>query len=270
MKQYRFDNEIQLNEFVNLQRIRLTLRNKTLLNFITYQVVSIPKKGLFLARLFFEYQRNNLQKEIDTRKMLGTDFSTEEMTLLIQHTINALAFLQHKNFVHGGLNPGLILIGKDQKFSHLFIVADNLRQLSRFPKSQIDQVIRNEPLFLSPEIFNDIKARDANALGKVNPFVADVFSLGLIFLCAGLLEDVTRVYQRTASVIDQQMLKKLVYQFKNRYSDNPYIGKVVETMLNPIPYSRPDFIQLYQSMAKIETISQFFENQRRNPNAQLT
>lgn len=49
---------------------------------------------------------------------------------------------------------------------------------------------------MSPEVFEAISERNSIALNAIDGFKADVFSLGLNFLTAGLLKDVTDIYDR--------------------------------------------------------------------------
>lgn len=54
-------------------------------------------------------------------------------------------------------------------------------------------------------------------MNNINGFKADVFSLGLTLLTAGLLNDVTDVYNKGRDKIDDYKLKNYLNTFRMKY-----------------------------------------------------
>jgi hypothetical protein len=67
----------------------------------------------------------------------------------------------------------------------------------------LNKYLTHKPLYIAPEVFEAIQERNSFAMNNINGFKADVFSLGLTLLTAGLLNDVTDVYNKGRDKIDE-------------------------------------------------------------------
>lgn len=133
-----------------------------------------------------------------------------------------------------------------------------------FPQNQLDKYLTGQSLYISPEVFQAIQERNALVLNQVDETKADVFSLGLSFLTAGLLMDVTDIYSKGKDKMDQDKLRNYLRMFYQRYRQNPLICKVLENMLQVEPLIRPSFLDIQTALPSFEQIKNYFNGQEKS------
>lgn len=264
IKEKVFNNEKEFEFEIKKTKNRPTINHKNMLRFHDYSTISkIDKASKHLKiRLFYDYWENSLESEVLMRRTHGNDFSIEEITYLFYDMITVCAFLESKEVNHGGICPSVILINNQ----HRFLLGDRLSQKASYPQNQIDKFIRNEKLYIAPEVFKYIKNKDSRALENANRFKSDVFTLGMVFLEIGVMSDVTGIYNRRLDEVDRTTLQKYMNLFENRYINNPFICSVLRKMLEIDDYKRPTFNDLIYALPELAIVKQYFEDSYSGPN----
>lgn len=131
MKQRKYHSKEQFNEALDYVSQRLTYKQPNLMHMVDFSssTKSDDDGDVYTIRLFYDVYESTVRSEITTRRLLGQDFTNEEMTYLLYDSILAAAFLQDKGQYHGEISPGTILKGQEGHF----ILADRLRHRQTFP-----------------------------------------------------------------------------------------------------------------------------------------
>lgn len=114
-----------------------------------------------------------------------------------------------------------------------------------------------EGYYYAPELLSSFSEHDISMIDNMDIFKADVFSLGICALSAGLLEDCNDCYSYTEGFIDYKLLQSKLERLSKYYSED-YI-KVLSAMLEFDVFSRPNFIELEECL--IELLSSCVENE---------
>lgn len=264
VKEKLFTNVEEFTAELKKTMNRSSISNQNILKFYDYSSISKVDQAskTFKIRLFYDYWERSLRKEVKDRRSSGNDFSIEEMTYLYYQMIGACAYLEEKGANHGDLSPGVIFLDD----SNNFVLADRLKSKARFPQNLIDKLLRKNKLYIPPEVFRAIKAKDSKALDQVNPFKSDVFSLGMVFLEVGNMVDVTDIYGLHNSDLDRGILQRHIANFDNRYSENQFICMILKKMLETDEYKRPTFGDLLNAMPELTVVKEYFNRNRGNSN----
>jgi hypothetical protein len=107
---------------------------------------------------------------------------------------------------------------------------DRLNDPSTTFQANLNNILANRPLYCSPAIFDAIKTNKKKL--DHNPFKSDCFSLGLILLEAGTMENVQDVYDHADGSVSQEMLDKHLDTFRHKYQvDNALLCDLTENLL---------------------------------------
>lgn len=245
---------------------RLALGHPNLLKLYDFSTISKVDKAsqCYKIRLFYDYWEKSVSREIKSRKTMGEDFATEEMLHMVYDLVAACAYLEEKGGNHGDITPGVVLIND----SFRFVLADRLKYKTAFPQNIINKVIKGEPLYISPEAYKYAKTRDSKGMDSLDPFKCDVFSLGLVLLSAGIMGEVSDVYQMQSFEIDRNKLNRHLNMFENRYITNPFICAIVKKMLEIDEYTRPTFSDLLHALPDFRGVQEYFNKTKAaNPGA---
>lgn len=99
-------NEMEANKKVKEALVWLELQHPNLLHMVDYSFKTVKVHSLkFELQGFFEYPNWDLQREIEDRKKDMSLFPPDEVLLILQSGLSALAYLQSKKTVHGDLRP---------------------------------------------------------------------------------------------------------------------------------------------------------------------
>lgn len=258
LKEKAFGDRFGFLEELNRTKSREHLAHANLLRLVDYATTTKIDEAeeSYKLRLFFEHHPNNLTREIRQRARAATDFALEELTYLLYDMVSACAFLQRHNINHGDVSPEVILRTEDGHF----VLGDRLRHRSPFPQNLIDKVIRGDRLYLSPELFALVKARNSEGINRMDYFVSDVFILGLCLLEAGTMSDASAVFKRGAGGVDRERLAELVARFEKRYGGESLVAVALAKMLEVDPKRRPDFEVLKATLPPYQDVIQAFSD----------
>ena len=168
-------------------------------------------------------------------------FEVKEIWDFIAVMCTPLFKFQNEFIYHGSLSMGNIIY--DEKMEHLYKITDwresKKTLLMQYPLERMDYSSDDMLKFLSPETREDIINNDQFT---GNPWLSDVYSLGLICLEMMLLEDLDFLMDLEYSKVErQQMVYESIDRLKewNRYPE--YMMKTLESMLEMDPKLRPTF-----------------------------
>lgn len=237
-------------------RERLKMNHKYLLDMKDY---STKQKNDFCStfytiRTFFEYQMNNLQKEIKHRKDSGIDFSMIELTHLLYNISEAGAYLQDRGKAHSDIRPSSIAVMEEGKSYKLI---DRPEPNTRPLESQLNYIFSGKEVYLTPQLYNALKKNNMKV--NHNEYKSDVFSFGLCILEAGLKRGVGSIYSESS--FNPTELQKLIDEFHRKYDDNPLLVTTVKKMLSIDEADRPDFKTIMNAIPPYNEIVEFFEGE---------
>jgi serine/threonine protein kinase len=180
------------------------------------------------------------------------NFNDKTLKRILREILYGMAHLQENRMVHGDLRPSLI--GVPLKREDNFRLLDRLGNSSKPIQAQTLNLKQGKNLYLSPELFKHIlTSTDENF--KYNPFKADIFSLGLIILEAGLFTSVEGIYDRETGEIHKEKLIKLVEDFIIKYPEDYILQETLMIMLEFSPKLRQEPLTLLKSLRKMERIA---------------
>jgi len=184
-----------------------------------------------------------LQEIITARKF----FKVEEILHILEKLVHSFAILQEKGIANRDIKPDNIILVEEQRndeINYIYKAADfgiGLEMGSGVEEVSFDTIIGLTKDFAAPEII------DHPVFGSYNPFVADVFSLGLV-----VLKMINPSFKK--SDLDQGILynEKLSKEYKP-------IVEILEKMLSKNPKNRDDFISLNLRLKELQKIHLFIE-----------
>ena len=233
---YAKEKEIDLSfEKLEELKFRSQLSNSSLLTIYGYRL----KEELKGACVYFEAFDGDLEQQIQQALLKKEHISEENLSIILHCGLNALSYLQEQNISHQNITPTQILrIGKNYKLHDNFVISEGT--------TLTKQGAKNKDLrYIAPEILEAIVTKDNNK--EINYFKADIYSLGICILDAGVLNDVDiTIIDRRKLKIMEQNLEARIRHFCTLYS--PELGKVIREMLRFDPEKRPDPIQIYNRM----------------------
>lgn len=203
-------------------------------------------------RVFYEAPVQNLQSFLATQKTRhqSKNLSMEVLTHLMYQMIDVNSWLQERGIYHGNICPSTVMLDSNGGFRLLYKGGQTPERL------QLEKLLKNELIYMSPKLYQSFKNRNFDRVSHV-PCKSDVFSLGLVILEAGLLQNVQVIYQPDGSV-DRQVLTVCLNQFSELYKDNPLLLSSVRKMVEVDEMLRPDFGSLKAVMPGYEKIKAYF------------
>lgn len=206
----------------------------------------------YTIRTFYEYQMNNLQKEIKHRKDRGIDFTMIELTHQLYNISEACAYLQDRGKSHGDIRPSSIAVLEEGKKYKLIDRADT--STPAFTTQQ-NYLYSCKDLYVTPQTYAALKRNQPKP--NENEYKSDVFSFGLCILEAGLKRGVGSIY--TENSFNPQELNKLLDEFNRKYEDNPLLVTTLKKMLAVDEAERPDFKTIINAIPSYTEIIEFFK-----------
>lgn len=220
---------------------------------------------------------HDLLQEIQLRSSQNRPFRTSEMTRLFYHVVHGMAHLQKLGFIHCCFGPEFIALFIKKRSSVTFpqdhiqreegletrfqaMVIEDPRVMSY---SQKDAYNNNKRLYLSPQAYRAYQKQSKNkksennfgniSSGQFDEKKANIFSVGLVILEAGLCQSVQAVY-RAGGVFDVHILETMIILFGRVYGKNKVLVEVVERMLSIQEYDRPDFVEILERIPEYENM----------------
>ena len=194
---------------------------------------------------FFDYSTHKLRDEIEVRTVEDRPFEETEMWSIVCSPTLGLSYLQKQNIGHGCVSV-----------IDIFLTPEGLIKINDPAISSSSPFSFVEGYYYAPELLESLSSLDPSLIDSLDIFRADVFSLGMCALAAGLLEDCTDCYIYEQGLIDEEMLRSKLRRLAQVYSEN-YV-RIIEAMLDFNISQRPDFIQLEECL--VELLSDFSDN----------
>jgi len=183
--------------------------------------------------IYFEPFVRSLAEDIRARKAKKTKYTEVELLLYLKSLVDVLAYLQEYGFPHGNISPDTIFFGEDNQIK----IADS----TLLSSAQLPGLLKLDVNLMGKYIAPENLTTNKDEQPIKNHYKNDVFALGMTFLEAGLLEDVSKCYI-SETTFDYE---KLLGLFSNLYGI--YTGSfpnILKFMLAGVESERPDWIQL--------------------------
>lgn len=247
------DKETLVRE-IERKKKRILDKNEYILPLHDYavEVVSQLCATAYHLSLYYEHAPRTLYQEIVDRKssIPPRPFSMEELTHLLYHQVIAHAFLQERGTAHGDICPQTIVITRDRKFKIAFRPTEASTE-----RAQLDKMLKKTPLYIAPQLYQNLGQR-AFDRKNYNAHKADVFSLGLSILQAGIMRQVDRIYAEGR--VDNDHLQKYIEEFEKAYEDNPLLCTTVANFLRVDERERKDFVEIVNALPDYKEITEYF------------
>ena len=265
-KEKIFNSKADLAKEIVAAKKRQNLTNPNLLNFVDY---STGSRSDFCAsfhwiKLYFEYPDHDVEQELRRRARFNiAGLNGDELTHLLYQVSEAGAYLNSNLQVHGDISPETIEMDGPERFR----LVEKFGDLATPRDAQVSKIFSGQQLFVAPEIYSSIKtSRGANTKSAANNNSdlekADVFSLGLTILQAGLDRSVQGIYLPNGNISTEQ-LENFKRQFANRFgADHTLLTTSVINMLNPNPAERPTFSTLVQKLPAYAQMRSVLQQER--------
>ena len=244
LKQIRGSHTICLREraietsAANIEKLKYMsqLSSQYLLEIYGFKQAQLPNS----IQIYFESYQSDLEREIQLRITEKTTFSEEQLNILLFCAVNALSYLQENKTAHSCITPCSIF-----KVSDSYKIDDNC--LINGDSSLYNQALSGQNLrYLAPELLEQV-AKNIRAPVNYNPFKADIYSLGICLLDAGVLDEgELTLVDRKRMTLGADNLEKRLIRFKSRYSAE--LSLVVEGMIQIQNQKRPDAVSIYNRM----------------------
>lgn len=242
-----------------IEQIKKKILNKHdyILNLLDYsvEVQSNLCSTFYLLKTFYEHPNKSLKKEINERKLQGGstgNFKNTDLTHLLYHQVMAHSYLQDNKVTHGDISPNTIFISNKGDYK----VAFRLNNSLSIEKVQLEKLMKNEPVYLSPALYSALKRRNLNNIMH-SSLKSDIFSFGLCMLEAGLLRSIQSIYAK-GDEIDQHMLNIYLDEFEMKFADNPLLFSSVRKMCEIDEGDRPSFTDLKLALPDYAEICDYF------------
>ena len=239
-------------------RERVSLANN---NLITLKDYSVKKESqlcssFYVIKLFFEYPRSDLKKEVIEREKKGEGFDHVDLTHILYQQINALDYLGVKDKTHGDIQP--IMIGYDRETNNTKLI-DRIEEPFVAAKTKTIQkakLMAGGPIYQSPTMYTNLKK--GNLTFPVDLAKEDSFALGLVLLESGLGKSVQNIYDNSKGTFNEQNLSAHIDEFSKKYSDdNALLSSSVEGLLSIDESARPSPHEVQNTLPPYDHVKSF-------------
>ena len=243
-------DETQLSEI----KFRAQLSSPNLLEIYGFQRANAENRVQIYFEIFDSDLEKEIQKAIADKKLLPED----KLNNVLYCTLSALSYLQDNNVAHENIIPMNILkVGSAYKLHENSIISGS--------ESLIYEALKGNNLrYLAPELLENVSKNRRNSTH--NPFKADVYSLGICLLDAGVLgSGATTIVDRLRLEVIPENLQERLRKFKGLYSQQ--LSGIVEQMIALDPNQRPDASTLFLRLPSkiIEDKKRIFTPMREPP-----
>ncbi|KRX08486.1 Protein kinase-like domain [Pseudocohnilembus persalinus] len=189
----------------------------------------------FELKILMENPEYTLLNEVQAREIQQNYFDESELYTILYDLVSALIYYQQFDIKHNNIRLDSVYLCKrsdelqglqkeeeDLGFENQDLYAKLQDPIRYYPYNnyntmQIDQGQNNQFIYLSPALANSIRYNDINP--RNDQYKSDLFTIGMIILHCGLLEDNTNCYSQEDGFDNQILLNKL-QKMRNNYSDN--------------------------------------------------
>ena len=231
----------QFGRDVNTARQRMSMQNQYLHKMLGWSTQT--KKELcsthHYVKMFYEYPSSDLRNETAQRKKNNTKMTEAELSNATSNALNGLDYLHAKKLAHGDIRPQLISANRmnSGQEANKFELLDRLADPSPLTKCQINNMMNNKELFMSPQLWKSI-----NTKGKKKPPFNrqknDLFALGMSVLSAGNQTSLKKCYQKGGK-FNANELNAQLKTFGDNYGHNRSLTNVVSSLVTLDEAQRP-------------------------------
>ena len=250
-KMYDYREVIKENDDIERQKDLcsdlLTLNHPNILKLITYSYCFIEEShGFPYCKFFlvFEYCESSLDREIQTLLKKKKFIKTPRLEKMFISLISTLHYLHIRGTLHGDLIPEFVCLTekdeyklipqiqvktkKNYKLSKyqsslktIYKIKPNIHKSDKKEANPSKNINSNENLanelnfhktYCSPEVYINEKNRVAYKPLTIDPYVSEVFSLGMLLLSVGLLQNLDAFYK--TFTVDQEFLQDKLLKFE--------------------------------------------------------
>lgn len=188
----------------------------------------------YTLRAFYDHWESTLQAEIEDRVKKGANFTGAEMNALCYEILEGLRSLHARKVAHGDVRPQTIgcRVAKTE-----FALLDRLGDNSPFDKMQGKNIARRKAVYMSPELWAQLHAKDAKVTASAER--NDLFSLGMTLLAAGNRIPVGEAYGPNGTM-NWDKLAAHVAMFASRYPSQSNLVRLVTALVAQEESLRPD------------------------------
>jgi len=192
--------------------------------------------------LLFENTENDLEKLCASYKKNKTNISDKNLLSIIRQCISGMAYLQSEGISHGNLTLKNFFVHKD----NVIKILPNYFEKAKAPNASFlyKNGIPENIYYFSPEVYRQKNWRVPYEKHVINPFKADVFTLGMNLLELALLRKGSKCYH-LYELADTSLLE-MINNVKSLYSD--VTSALFSQMLTYDEQLRPDFIELHNNI----------------------
>ena len=200
-------------------------------------IIDMSSKEVVKVSIFFEPAASDAAEEFSKRAKEQNFFEEEELTSTLVNCIEALQHLQSHSIHHGCICPSSILMSLEREIKlldHSLVKEEHSAYFGCFDG------LHNS--YSAPEILELVRKGKPDAIDSINSYKADVFSLGMTFLYAALLEEPTDCYNWKDKTINYSKVLDRYDRVRDKYQ-GPF-ANLLQYLLKVNPKDRPDFSSL--------------------------
>lgn len=247
LKEKQSGDKNQFHRDISMASQRMLLQNDNLHQMLAWGTMT--KKELcsthHYVRMFFGYPGSDLRNEVAEKKKKSNELLPDKtLSIATSNALHGLDYLHVKNLAHGDIRPQLISaekIGNVTSPNH-FKLLDRLNDPSPIERAQINNVMNNKELFMSPQLYKRINTRGKNK-PSYNRQKNDLFALGMSIISAGNAKSVKNCYKKGGD-FDKVKLKEHLGHFCERNKANFSLCNVVTNLVEYEEDVRPDTAML--------------------------
>lgn len=214
---------------------------------------------LHVTNVFMEKLDENFSTVIANRKKDDQPFSKEELKQVFNQILSAFWYLELKEKPHGDFRPQNLMVKREKvkqndkcelelgqekqpKTKLVYKVVDVVgsQKLYKLSQTQKSDKIELDLHYASPEVLKSILLQKPDCF--LDYHKSDVFSVGLVFLAAALLEDLSIEKINQGTNASRKKIEKKLGQVEKIYGEefSGLIGKMLENEAS----QRPSFEKL--------------------------
>lgn len=221
---------------------------------------------LWKIMIYVEYMERDLAKEILEKIASKSIYPETELEFLMENMICGLESLRKQSSPHRDIRPCNILISSFGLYKYVDPYLMNLNTENPIrTKSNI------KGKFVAPEELDAIK--NGKDLSKLDPYLNDVFSMGMTLLEAATLKPSRDLYNYSSLSINVSMLQERLMSLKEKYST--FIYSAIKDMLEIDVNQRATITNLFERVDPQKDLSRkkdihSFVIERRHANQSLS
>lgn len=228
---------------VHMAMQRMHLQNDNLHRMLAWGTMT--KKELcsthHYVKMFFEFPQSDIRNEVASRKKAGEALSDMELSDCTSNCLHGLDYLHNRKLAHGDIRPMLLSCDRvnGSKTPNQFKLLDRLGDPSQIEKNQINNLMNSKQLYMSPQLYKFINAKNKKTRVPYNRQKNDLFALGMSIISAGNGTSVKDCYKKGGE-FDKKRLKQHLDRFREKHQTNYSLCNVVSNLVEYDENTRPD------------------------------